>query len=77
MSWGRSYPDTPARVTRVMMLLILAGVCVWAACGYAEASAQAKAQWNCPVSEWLYEVRDPGMPYWTPDWGVTWLEVER
>ena len=58
-------------VVAVALVLLLRQGCVL----YDEAAAASRDQWNCVVSD-LIPVREPQKPYWTPDWGVTWLEVE-
>ena len=73
--FGRQYPDLPSWVALALILLILIGTAWLLYGGCVEAEARARDQWNCPVSD-LIPVREPQKPYWTPDWGVTWLEVE-
>ena len=58
-------------VLGTILVLLLRQGCVL----YEEAAAQACDQWNCVVSD-LIPVREPHMPYWTPDWGTTWKEVD-
>ena len=73
--YGKQYPDLSSWVALALIVLILVGTAWLLYGGCMEADARARSQWNCPVSG-LIPVREPQKPYWTPDWGVTWLDVE-